>query len=303
MATSRKVSVSLTVGAASPVDITDYLASFSFEESVAGVGETLDIVVDNTSGFFTGMWWIEKGTPITATITTTDWNNPGDRATRATGMCWCDTVEWEVKPSEVTIKATAVSPDLLNDQVNHQGYEGQSQQTIFGIQAEQLGTKLLSGTSSTSDSTNDGSSTTADMRTDQDNQGNLSFLQAQAHKIGSEIVVKSGKIYQYDQKTIESKQAYRTLTLGSSEIIKGKFTTNCIKKVAGVQNSHLNTNTGQTTTGTFTPTTPPTGTKSILKNRLRPLVPGNAGDQYPAVADAVDENQQGDPFEGEPYQS
>jgi hypothetical protein len=303
MATPRKVSVSLTVGVASQVDVTNDLVAFSFEESAAGVGESIDVTVDNASNYYTSIWWIEKGTPITATITTTDWNNPGDKATRTTGTCWVDTVEFDVKPAEVTIKATSVSPQLLNDQVNHQGYEGLAQKTIFGIQAEQLGTKLLSGTSSTSDSTNDGSSTTADIRTDQDNQGNLSFLQSQAHKIGSEVVVKSGKIYQYDQKTIEAKLPYKTLTLGSSEIIKGKFTTNCIKKVAGVQNTHLNTNTGQTTTSTFTPTTPPAGTKSLLKNRLRPLVPGYPGDNYVAVANPVDPNSQGDPFEGEPYQS
>lgn len=168
--------------------------------------KSVDLTLDNASGYYTTIWYLERGTPIVATITTTDWNQPGDNHKRTTGTMWVDTTEWELKPSQVTFKATSISPDLLNDQVNHQAYEGQSQQTIFGIQAEELGTKLLSGTSSGTNAltgsnigasgglpgsgseqgaagangADEGSITTSDMRTDQDNQGNLSFMQDQA---------------------------------------------------------------------------------------------------------------------------
>src|ERR1700741_1473173 len=91
MATPRKVTVALTFGlGAGPVDITNDLVAFSFEEAAQMVGESLDVTVDNASGYYTGIWWIEKGTPITATITTTDWNYPDDSATRKSGTCWID---------------------------------------------------------------------------------------------------------------------------------------------------------------------------------------------------------------------
>jgi hypothetical protein len=299
MATPRKVSVSIQVGLrANLIDITNDLVAFTFEEAAQMVGESLDIVVNNASGHYTGIWWIEKGTPIVATITTTDWKTPGDFLQRKSGTCWVDTVEWEVKPSEVTIKATSVSPNLLNDQVNHQGFEGQSPEELYGLQAL--------GLDSTAEPwlTGDGSTNTADLlRVDQDNTGILSEIRARNLKLGLETVVKDGKIIPYSQRAAEARKPYKTITIGDSAIIKGKFTTNSIKKVAGSKNAYTNLNTGQTTTGTFTPTTPPSGTKSILKNRLRPLVPGKAGDNYVAVANPVDPNQQGDPFEGETYQS
>ena len=91
MAKPRKVSVAVAAGlVAGPVDVIDDLVSFTFEERAQGVGESLDITVDNASGYYTTIWWIEKGTPITATITTTDWNYPDDSATRKSGTCWID---------------------------------------------------------------------------------------------------------------------------------------------------------------------------------------------------------------------
>jgi hypothetical protein len=115
--------------------------------------------------------------------------------------------------------------------------------------------------------------------------------------------VKNGKIIPYSQKDAEAQKATKTLTLGASNIIKGKFTTNSVGKVVSSRNAYSNNNTGQTTIGIFTPEKPPTGTKSILNTRLRPLVPGKAGDNYVADANPVDPNQQGDPFEGETFTS
>jgi hypothetical protein len=63
MSTPRKVSVAIQVGlGAGPVGVTDDLVSFAFEETAQGVGESLDITVDNASGYYTTIWWIEKGT-------------------------------------------------------------------------------------------------------------------------------------------------------------------------------------------------------------------------------------------------
>jgi uncharacterized protein len=299
MATPRKVSVSLTVGlGARPVDITNDLVAFTFEEAAQLVGETIDVTVDNASGYYTGIWWVEKGTPIVATITTTDWNKPGDYCQRKSGTCWVDTVEWEVKPSEVTIKATSVSPNLLNDQANHQGFEGQSPEELYGLQALGLNSTAKPWL------TGDGSTNTADMmRTDQDNSGTLSEIRARNLKMGYETVVKNGIIVPYNQQAAEAQKPYKTLTLGTSAIIKGKFTTNSVGKCAGSKNAYTNNNTGKTTIGIFTPEKPPTGTKSILNTRLRPLVPGKAGDNYVADANPVNPGQVGDPFEGQPYQS
>jgi hypothetical protein len=203
-----------------------------------------------------------------------------------------------VKPSEVSIKATAVSPNLLNDQVNHTGYEGQSPQDLYGLEA--LGLDLTAEPWLTGD----GSTNTSDMmRTDQDNTGTLSEIRARNLKQGFETVVKDGKLVPYSQKDAEAQQAYKTLTMGTSAVIRGKFTTNSIGKCASAKNAYINPNTGKVNTGVFMPAKPPTGTKSQLNNRLRPLVPGKAGDTYVADANPVDPNQQGDPFEGEPYQS
>ena len=66
MATPRKVSVAVTIGlGAGPVDVTNDLVAFTFEENAQLVGETLDIVLDNASGYYTTIWWIEKGTHLT----------------------------------------------------------------------------------------------------------------------------------------------------------------------------------------------------------------------------------------------
>ena len=63
MAKPRKVSVAVAAGlVAGPVDVIDDLVSFTFEETAQGVGESLDITVDNASGYYTTIWWIEKGT-------------------------------------------------------------------------------------------------------------------------------------------------------------------------------------------------------------------------------------------------
>ena len=63
MAKPRKVSVAVAAGlVAGPVDVIYDLVSFTFEETAQGVGESLDITVDNASGYYTTIWWIEKGT-------------------------------------------------------------------------------------------------------------------------------------------------------------------------------------------------------------------------------------------------
>src|SRR5258708_376562 len=112
MATPRKASVAISVANAPQVDLTDDLISFTFEESVSMVGEVLTIELDDASKRYRSIWFLPKGTPIQATITTTDWNFPGDKAERITGTCWIDTIELDVKPPTVTIKATSVSPNL-----------------------------------------------------------------------------------------------------------------------------------------------------------------------------------------------
>src|ERR1700678_3661525 len=116
MATPRKVSVAISISGAPQVDVTSDLIGFTYEESLAGVGETLEIELDDSSRRYRSIWWIDKGTQIQAIITTTDW--PGN-SERITGLNWVDCVELNAKPASVTVKATSVAPNLLNDQANH----------------------------------------------------------------------------------------------------------------------------------------------------------------------------------------
>jgi hypothetical protein len=75
MSTPRKVSVSVSVSVAGApfIDVTSDLISFTYEEAAAGVGETLEIELDDSSKRYRSIWFVEKGTAIQGTITTTDW--------------------------------------------------------------------------------------------------------------------------------------------------------------------------------------------------------------------------------------
>jgi hypothetical protein len=86
MSTPRKVSVSVSVAGAPFIDVTSDLISFTYEEAAAGVGETLEIELDDSSKRYRSIWFVEKGTAIQGTITTTDWKFPGDNYKRVTGI-------------------------------------------------------------------------------------------------------------------------------------------------------------------------------------------------------------------------
>jgi hypothetical protein len=47
MAIPRKVTVAITVGLCQSVDVTNDITAFTFEESIAGAGETIDLSLDN----------------------------------------------------------------------------------------------------------------------------------------------------------------------------------------------------------------------------------------------------------------
>jgi hypothetical protein len=297
--TPRKTSVSIAVGAgASPVDVTQDLVSFTYEENIKEAGETLDISLDDASKRYRSIWWIEKGTPIRATITTTDWNAPGDDKGRTTGVCWVDTLELEVKPAMMIIKATSISPQMLNDQDNHAGYESESLQSTVNQFAEISGSGTAGGlTNEPGD--NDRSLDLANNRQDQDNQGNLKWRRDQAQKIGCEVMVVDNKIRTYRESDLEAKPATKVLTAGISPIIKGRFTTNSIGKYASAQVIHTDLKSGTKTTGNFQPSKPPKGTKSVCMSRDRSLQPGTNDNNTVVAGNPIGKGQPGNPFDTE----
>lgn len=303
MATPRQVSVSITV-ANSQVDVTSDLVSCTFEEALNSVGETLEIALDNKSGLYSGEWFPPNGTTISAVITTTNWNTESDNARRSTHTMWIDTIDYDLKPSTVTFKATSVSPQQCNGEVHYAGYEGQSTHDIYGIQGQDIDSLLNDGNSAAnandgSTSTSDGNSDTDLQRTDMDNQSYLSHMKTLAEAQGEQIMVVGGQLWFFSEQQYESQAPVKTFTVGQTSIIRGKLITTYIDKFASAKVAYMNPKTGSLVAGSFVPKVPPIGAKAILNSRKRPLIAGTSDNLAPSPGVAVDTGQPGNPWDNE----
>ena len=299
MATPRKVSVAISIAGAPQVDVTSDVIGFTYEESLKEAGECLEIELDDSSKYYRGAGFVEKGTPIFATITTTDFNYSGDNKSRTTGVCFVDCLELSAKPASVTIKATSISPAMLNDQDDHAGFEGTSVQSTVDQFSDIYG--LGTGGGITNEPGDNDHGLNLDMnRQDMDQQGNLKWRREQAQAIGCEVMAINNGIRTYRESDLEAKPATKTLTEGVSPIIRGQFTTNSIKKFASSVVTHMDVKTGTvTTSGTVTPTQVPTGTKSTYKSRKRSLQPGATDNNVSLAGNKINQGIPGNPFDEE----
>ena len=196
------------------VDITSNISgdllSIEYDENASGDADSLSIELDNKSLKWMNKWFPQGGDSARASITSYDWNLPGEVLKLDTGNMTVDDPQFNGMPHAMTLKALSTPAAAgWNDEPGHY--------TWASISMRQLGAYVAGkyGLSYTYDVPYD--FTIKALK--REDQTDADLLASTAQKYNIKVKIYSNRLVLYDMATYEARKPVKTLTLGASNII------------------------------------------------------------------------------------
>jgi phage protein D len=191
-------------------DIAPYLLSFEYTDKYSGEADDLQITLEDRDMLWRDPWYPDKGAKISASITTENWEQPGETTSLYCGTFEIDEIEVSESPLQVNIKATAAprSTNLRNESKNR-NWEGYNLSGIARDIADNAGLALeyLPSDDPVYDTRN------------QVEQDDLSFLQKLCADGALALKVTDTKIVIFDEEEYEGRAAVSGIERGGFRIL------------------------------------------------------------------------------------
>ncbi|MDR1510840.1 MAG: hypothetical protein LBS53_14545, partial [Synergistaceae bacterium] len=208
---SRRTRVKLIYeGADISKDIAPFLLSFEYTDKSSGECDDLQISLEDREGLWRDPWFPEKGSRISATIITENWDKPEENLSLYCGSFEIDEIEISEAPMTVSIKAVSAPRSTnLRDEAKNKNWEGYKLSGIAGDIASNAGLSLeyLAPKDPQYDTRN------------QSKQSDMAFLMELCRDTGLALKVTDDKIVIFDEEEFESHSATTKITRGDRRIL------------------------------------------------------------------------------------
>lgn len=185
------------------------LMSFSYEEKAEGEADSLTIGLHNKSLKWLNAWLPKSGDSIAASLTSYDWNTPGEILKLDCGTMQVDEPEFAGPPDTVSIKALNIPATAgFNDTPQNNAWES--------ISLKELGQKIAGKYGMTFIFDSEKDFTLSALK--QSDQTDADFLKSTAGKYNLCMKVYSKKLILYSKYLYEQREPVLTLTHGASNI-------------------------------------------------------------------------------------
>lgn len=199
---ARRVTLSVSIGGHDATSaLQPSLLDFTFTDNASGEADEVQISLHDREGHWNSDWKPSKGTPVTASITVSDWFGPNQNASLPCGEFTIDEVTFSGPPDKVSIKAVSSALTTgLRDTAKTRGWENFSLRGMAEQIAAENGLTLIY----------DGPEHNFN-RHDQRSESDLAFLNRLAKERAMNCKVHDGKLILFHGPAAESRPAGLTI--------------------------------------------------------------------------------------------